>query len=106
MIEGLTAAEARAATKTCQPGPEGGLRPEKPDRTTSKIVAGVPVVRIVFRADRDISLAGMNRMEEALRETRRQHRADLLEAEGFPVKPARLGRLPKSTWPRADRSRG
>jgi sodium transport system permease protein len=49
--------------------------------------AGAPVVRFVFRADRDDSSTGMNRMREALRETRRRQRAALLRAHHFPVAP-------------------
>lgn len=50
-----------------------------------------PSIRIVFRADRDLSANGSRMMRDALRETRRARRADLLTEHGFPVSPAEVG---------------
>jgi sodium transport system permease protein len=53
-------------------------------------MTGVPVIRIIYRADRDESAVGMSRMEQALRDTRRAQRAELLDARGFRTKPVDL----------------
>ncbi len=52
--------------------------------------AGVPAIRIVFRADRDESSAGATRMEELLRRLRTKERNRLLERHGFPLKPSEV----------------
>ena len=44
-------------------------------------------MRVVFRGDRDISTAALNRMLDALRDTRRQQQADLLVAGHFRSNP-------------------
>ena len=54
-------------------------------------VPGAPVLQIVFRADREESTAGMQRMITVLRRERAAERDALLEAHGFPVSPADLG---------------
>ncbi len=56
-------------------------------------IAGATVVRIVFRGDRDESGAGSARMQDALRETRRVRRSDLLQSRGFPVRPAEVAAI-------------
>ena len=99
VVEGLTATEARPP----KPAPEAGPAQSKPApaagaRTDASRelddgeapVSGVPVVRLIYRADRDDSSAGMSRMDRALRETRRVQRAGLLSARGFSTKPAEL----------------
>lgn len=42
-------------------------------------------IRLVYRADRDDSVAGMSKMRDALRDTRQDIRATLLKIRGFPV---------------------
>ena len=53
-------------------------------------MAGAWTVKVVFRADRDDSGAGSSQMSDALRESRRVQRVDLLKSRGFPVKPSEL----------------
>jgi sodium transport system permease protein len=42
-------------------------------------------IRLVYRADRDDSVAGMSKMRDALRDTRQDIRETLLKSRGFPV---------------------
>src|SRR5262245_29475409 len=55
------------------------------DVPLNKMPEGLPIVRAVFRGDRDDSSAGVSRLENELRETRRQQREELLLGAGFPV---------------------
>lgn len=55
-----------------------------------KPAAGAWTVKVVFRGDRDDSGTGSSRIREALWETRRVQRVDLLKSRGFPVKPSEL----------------
>ena len=96
VLEGVTSAEAQPPNRPSKAGPEPkrsasrappAAATEAEDDAGESPVPGAPVVRIVFRADRDESTAGMSRMEQALRETRRAERAALLEGRGFQVKP-------------------
>jgi sodium transport system permease protein len=101
-IEALSAAEAREATakraSEAKAGKEKGedreiqenaeesgegFRPDTP-------IDGAPVVVLVFRADREDSRAGVNKLREALLETRRGQRAALLKARGFPAPAAEV----------------
>ena len=107
VLEGLTADELQAhtnasvspATRSRAPGQtntvpaNSGSHRNDAIEEDQKIAPGLPVVRVVFRADRDISLSALNRMLEVLRDTRRQHQADLLLAERFPVQPSNLGKI-------------
>jgi sodium transport system permease protein len=106
VLQGLTADEARPKNK------DAGLKQNKENtsdsRATTKVkvddeeddaepreatLAGAPVVRIVFRADRDDSAAGMSRMRDAFRDARRAQRAELLKAGGFPLPPEQVARV-------------
>jgi sodium transport system permease protein len=51
-------------------------------------LAGAPVIRIVYRADRDESAAASSRMREVLSRTRDAQRAELLRIRQFPVNPS------------------
>jgi sodium transport system permease protein len=106
VLEGLTAAEVQAETntlghtasdpasgKTNAPLAKAGSRGTDDLADDERIAAELPVVRVVFRGDRDMSMAALNRMLDALRDTRRQQQAALLLAERFPVKPASLGKV-------------
>src|SRR2546423_15227009 len=48
------------------------------DDDAERPVPGAPVVRIIFRADRDLSSTAAAKAGEALREARRSRRAELL----------------------------
>ncbi|MCX6927660.1 MAG: ABC transporter permease subunit, partial [Verrucomicrobia bacterium] len=65
------------------------------DVESEKPVAGAWTVRVVFRGDRDDSGVGSSQIIDALQETRRAQRVDLLQSRGFPVKPTELGVLDK-----------
>jgi sodium transport system permease protein len=65
------------------------------DKEREKPVAGAWTVKLVFRADRDESGAGLSQMSDALEETRRVQRMDLLKRHGFPVKPSELAVIDK-----------
>ena len=96
-LEGLTAAEA-AATSSAPTNQTGPPRRDSARKSTDvpaneeneTPVRGALVIRIVFRADRDLSAAGATRMREALRETRRAQQAELLLSRGFPVPPSQI----------------
>lgn len=59
----------------------------EPENWREPLVDGAPVVRLVFRGDRDDSGAGMHRMRTTLQEARHLQRATTLQARGFPVAP-------------------
>jgi sodium transport system permease protein len=63
--------------------------PDGSDEDTGQIVPGAPIVRIIFRADRDLSATAATRAGDLLREARRIQRGRLLRARGFPI-PTRL----------------
>lgn len=82
---------------TDQPTPDASATPpddvrdaadeafEPPDDWREPLVAGAPVIQLVYRADRDDSQSGMRRMRAALSEYRRAAREGLLATAGFPV---------------------
>jgi sodium transport system permease protein len=78
VIEGLLAEETGSRTNVSASPNEGGETP----------VAGAPIVRLVSRGDRDESSTASARMYEALAETRRAQRADLLKAHQFSLNTA------------------
>jgi sodium transport system permease protein len=91
VVEGTTVEELRS---------EGGERAGRVGRGNSLAdevdgEKGLPpellVLRILFRADRDESTGGMQRMSELLREARRAGREGLLRARGFPLAPGEVG---------------
>jgi sodium transport system permease protein len=97
-VEGRAGDDARREAERERAAAKGRARPgDSPDRQsagTDDVESprpGAPSIRIVFRADRDVSLSGSGKMRDALRETRRARRADLLAGHGFPVDPARVG---------------
>jgi sodium transport system permease protein len=52
--------------------------------------AGIPSIRLVYRADRDDSAAAMSQMQDGLRAARRARRVELLKARGFPLPPQQM----------------
>ena len=91
VLRGVTAAEARAAA-----GEEAARRELEADRRgeggeeeeREAVLEGVPVVEVLFRADRDDSQAAATAMGEVLREVRSEGRFALLRSAGFPRDPA------------------
>ena len=102
VIEGLTAEEARlqAEQKQAQTNAANaagqiatGKKWEKIQDDGESPVPGAPVLRLIYRGDRDESASAISRLQEALSETRRTQRAGLLKAQGFPIRPAEAGRV-------------
>jgi sodium transport system permease protein len=96
-LEGIPGEDARreaeqkkAAAKDATMGEAAGRDPAEMDDTESAR-PGAPSIRIVFRADRDLSESGFRRMRDALRETRRVQRAELLTGHGILVSPSEVG---------------
>ncbi|HWH69863.1 MAG TPA: ABC transporter permease subunit [Candidatus Sulfotelmatobacter sp.] len=97
VLESLTAEAARSQTNASPL-----LQTNKTPATTQaqvaqdegeEPVAGAPVVRIFFRADRDESSSSLSRLREALSGTRRAQRAERLQAQGFPVAPTQVAQV-------------
>jgi sodium transport system permease protein len=84
--------------------PESGEPPPRLPKTPSRAKAsrssqsslgetnmpGALALRFIYRGDRDESSAGMARMSDALRETRRSDRTEMLRERGFTLLPARV----------------
>ncbi|MFH1175805.1 MAG: CPBP family glutamic-type intramembrane protease [Acidobacteriota bacterium] len=81
------AEEARRKGERQEPD-KGEDAPER-DRAET-VVAGAPVVTIVFRADRDTSQTAARRMRDLLRDLRRERRALVLKERGLGVDPAAI----------------
>jgi sodium transport system permease protein len=96
ILEALTAEEFRdhpipdhQETSNDHPNPADPPRAEdEPTEViaTEQPLSGAPVLRIMFRADRDESTAGMQRMVRLLRQERRAERESLLADRGFPLR--------------------
>jgi membrane protease YdiL (CAAX protease family) len=56
-------------------------------------VPGAPLIRVIFRADRDLSSAGATRVNDLLHEIRRAKRSALLQKSGFPIRPQQLATI-------------
>jgi ABC-type Na+ efflux pump permease subunit/membrane protease YdiL (CAAX protease family) len=104
VLEGLTAAEARPKNnspdvkKNRATDRRASDKIEVDDRDGEEqgretLMTGAPVVRVIFRADRDDSTAGLRRMREAFSDTRRVQRAELLNAREFPLPPAEVAAI-------------
>jgi sodium transport system permease protein len=63
------------------------------DDDAEQSVPGAPVIRIIFRADRDLSSSAATTMGDALRDARRSQRAKLLREHGFPVLPMQVAAI-------------
>lgn len=91
ILKGLGPGDNRPgnSTNAAVAGQEAGFD----EKEQKKPAAGAWTVKVVFRGDRDDSGTGSSRMQEALEETRRVQRAELLKRRGFPVKPSELAVL-------------
>lgn len=77
-------AEAAAATGRIRGGTAVAGAP------VGDLAEATPVVRLVYRADREASVGAMHRLAQRLREGRATEREDRLGARGFPVAPVEL----------------
>jgi sodium transport system permease protein len=84
---GSTGVQNSTNAPTRPPARAGSPTDESDDEPA---LTGAMVVRIVFRADRHESASGKSRMHEALAETRRFQRSELLKSRGLGVVPAQL----------------
>ena len=66
-------------------GPEPSENADLSEARAEPLLAGVKVVVLTFRADRDASERAVRRLRELLRESRREQRNLLLRSHGFPV---------------------
>jgi sodium transport system permease protein len=95
-LEALTAEESHARERSDDPAetddPARALNAtDVPETIAPELPAsGAPVIRVVFRADREQSTAGMQAMSGLLRRERLAQRETLLEARGFPLRPTEL----------------
>jgi sodium transport system permease protein len=89
ILEGHAPGQPRAgaATNAMAKGESSTFEVDEDEKPAS----GAWTVAVVFRGDRDDSGTGSSRMSDALRETRRVQRIDLLRSRGFPVAPADVG---------------
>lgn len=99
ILEALTAEEFRASEQAEDAAPGSTAELQDPGEVTEEVphgmaperpVLGAPVIRLVFRADREESAAGMSRMSQLLRQERLTARETLLEARGFPLRPTEV----------------
>jgi len=92
-LEGLSGKEADALPKKAAPlstKPAVGRSQAKgPDQVAPEPsrLPGVPLIRIYFQGDRDVSQAGSSKMRDLLSRTRRLDRNALLLQHGLPIKP-------------------
>jgi sodium transport system permease protein len=79
--------KAQSAFDTVQKNssPATNTIPEIKDDESEASPAGVPLIRLIYRADRDESAAAQSQMQEGLREARKARREELLKAHGFPL---------------------
>lgn len=74
----MPGAARRSGKETAEVEPEEDVRAERSQ-------AGVPVIRIVYLANRDVSAEGAQKMSAALAATRHDRRGAMLSERGFPV---------------------
>ena len=94
VVQGVAAGQekvAEAELNIAQPtNIRTNLAPADKDEESEPSRAGVPLVRLVYRADRDDSASAMSQMQKSLREARRSRREELLKAHGFGLAPEQL----------------
>ena len=100
VVEGLSAAEyLRVREREREDtGPDGAGSEDPPSR--------VPVLRIHYRSDRDLSRAAAERMRSRLEEVRRQHRDSVYRAHGLSVDPELVGSVEAENVASAEREGG
>jgi len=86
-----TPTEAAPASAAPAATPDGASGENRTGSASQPVDADVPVIRLVYRADREESNAGRRHLGQLLQKERLAERKALLQAAGFPVAPADLG---------------
>ena len=103
VVEGLLPDEydrIRAAERALEPEPDSAAAAEE------AAAPRVPVLRLHYRADADLSRAAMDRLRERLDQVRRQHRDSVYRAYGMPIDPDQVGLVEASNVATAEREGG
>jgi sodium transport system permease protein len=97
VLEGVAAGDTnssgKAAPKSESAGRKAAPRKDAEDELEEGAGHGAPIIRITFRADRHESMAGHSKIRQALEETRRRQRAELLKQRGFPLRAAEVAAI-------------
>ena len=103
VVEGMTADEfRRERTRELAELP----RPDSAEAAELAALPDVPVIRIRYRADSDLSLAAMNRLTERLQQVQRQHRDSVYRSHGLTVDPDQVGEVDAQNVASAARESG
>lgn len=105
VVQGLDAGEARRSV-TPTPTPEPGSRREKAANADAGLIDGAPVVRLVYRADRDRSQHAAEKLATALARVRGLARAQLLARASFPVAPEQVAAVTEAPLASAGQTAG
>jgi sodium transport system permease protein len=103
VVEGMSADEyrrVRRAELAESPGPDSAEQAELDE------LPDVPVIRIHYRADQDLSLAAVERLQERLEQVRRQHRDSVYRAYGLAVSADEVGEVDVDNLASAARESG
>lgn len=103
VVEGLPAGEylrIRELERAAAPAPDSA------GAAAETAAPSVPVLRLHYRSDRDLSRAAMERLRERLEAVRRQHRDSVYRAYGLPIDPDQVGVLESSNVATAEREGG
>ena len=99
-IEAISGKDADAlapdALKGEEDKPRPGGQPQRAALAEPERLPGVPVIRIVFHADRQESGEGRSKMRTLLLRERRFERNALLQRDGFPLNPAEVMKIEAS----------
>lgn len=103
-VEGLRADEyraIRARERADLPPSASGAPPEIADDALQ-----VPVIRLHYRSDEDVSRAAMDRLRQRIERVRREYRDSVYRAHGLPFDPDRVGMLEAANVASAEREGG
>ena len=100
VVEGLSPEEYRRIRAG-----EGASEDSDVDIATEDVLPRVPVIRLHYRSDRDVSRTAMERFRGRLEEVRRLHRDSVYRAHGLPVT-GRFGVLESQNVASAERMGG
>ena len=100
VVEGLSPGEYRRIRAG-----EGASEDSDVDIATEDVLPRVPVIRLHYRSDRDVSRTAMERFRGRLEEVRRLHRDSVYRAHGLPVT-GRFGVLESQNVASAERMGG
>jgi sodium transport system permease protein len=100
-VEGMTALEYERARELERPDSAAAGLGDDPEDALR-----VPVLRLHFRSDEDLSRAAAERLRERLERVRREYRDSVYRAHGMPFDPDRVGVLESSNVATAEREGG